>query len=185
MGGEDRGRYAGYVLTGGASSRMGRDKGMLPYRGGTLVEAVARAVKDAAGSAVLVGHPESNPGAIPDLYPGQGPLGGILTALHHTRAEWNLIVACDMPELDGPMLRGLLERAEREEVDALLPVGPSGLPEPLCAVYRLRVREALDAAFARGVRKIKAALGDRMRTAPVHWEFHNVNTPEDWARYAE
>ncbi|HEY1336647.1 MAG TPA: molybdenum cofactor guanylyltransferase [Bryobacteraceae bacterium] len=185
MGGEGGGRYAGYVLTGGASSRMGRDKAALPYRGGTLAEAVARAVAEAAGSAILVGNPERNPGAIPDLYPGEGPLGGILTALHHTRAEWNLVVACDMPEIDGRMLRALLERAEQERADALLPAGPSGLPEPLCAVYRLRVLEALEEAFARGVRKITAALGDRMRTAPVHWEFHNVNTPEDWARYAE
>jgi molybdopterin-guanine dinucleotide biosynthesis protein A len=164
---------------------MGRDKALLPFGEGTLVEAVARAVEEAAGSATLVGNAERHAGAIPDLYPGEGPLGGILTALGHSRAEWNLIAACDMPGLTADRLRLLLERAEREGTDALLPVGPSGIPEPLCAVYRLSVREALEAAFARGVRKITAALGGRMQTVAVEWEFQNVNTPEDWARYAK
>ena len=51
----------------------------------------------AAGNVTLIGHPELP--AIPDRYPGEGPLGGILTALHHTSSDWNLIVACDMPEV--------------------------------------------------------------------------------------
>ena len=87
----------GFVLVGGASRRMGRDKARLPFRGGTLSSAVANAVREAAGNAILVGNPEL--GGIPDLYPGEGPLGGILTVLHHTSSEWNLVVACDLPEI--------------------------------------------------------------------------------------
>ena len=66
---------------------MGRDKARLPFRGGDLVSAVAAAVARAAGNVTLVGHPQLP--AIPDRYPGQGPLGAILTALHHTSADWN------------------------------------------------------------------------------------------------
>ncbi len=80
---------------------MGRDKAYLPVSGGILVTRVAGAVEAAAGNVALVGDPERYADlgypVVADRYPGQGPLGGILTALGEKAAEWNLIVACDMP----------------------------------------------------------------------------------------
>ena len=179
------------MLVGGRSSRMGRDKALLPYRGGLLVEFVARAVKLAAGSAALVGSPgRIGPlgyPILPDIYPGEGPLGGILSVLQHNPADWSLIVACDMPEISAGFLSGLLDAAEREDADALIPAGPSGLLEPLCAVYHRRSREALYQAFSGGIRKVTAAFtGMRIAVFPVPElaPFQNVNTPEDWAGYA-
>jgi molybdopterin-guanine dinucleotide biosynthesis protein A len=170
---------------------MGRDKALLPFRGGALAQAVARAVEEAAGSAVLVGNPQLAQSlgytAIPDLYPGEGPLGGILTALAHSRASWNLVTACDMPELTAPFLTRLLDAAEAAAADVLLPEGPSGRPEPLCAVYHAGSRDAMEAAFRAGERKVMRALaGLRSATLPVAEivHFQNVNTPEDWAGYA-
>ena len=65
---------AGFVLVGGASSRMGSDKASLPFRGGALVEHVAAAVAEAAGNVTLVGPPERYRDLglriIPDRYPG-------------------------------------------------------------------------------------------------------------------
>ncbi len=179
---------AGYLLAGGRSSRMGRDKALLPFRGEPLAGVVARAVEKAADSIVVVGRAEllGYP-AIPDLYPGEGPLGGILTALAHTTAEWNLTVACDMPEVTPEFLRGLLVRAAESGRDALIPIGPGGRPEPLCAVYRSTARAVLEREFARGVRKVMAAVEaiDAARwMAPEVAHFQNVNTPEDWAGYA-
>ena len=182
---------AGYVMTGGRSSRMGRDKALLRFHGRPLVETVARAVEDAAGSAVLVGNPAlseflSYP-VIPDLYPGEGPLGGILTGLRHTAAHWNLVAACDMPELTSAFLAHLLDAAADSDADVLMPIGRGGQPEPLCAVYRLSARDPIQAAFDAGVRKVTAALaGLRIchLTVPDFKPFQNVNTPEDWAVYA-
>jgi len=179
------------VLVGGRSSRMGRDKALLPFHGGLLVESVAGAVRLAAGNVVLVGNPrpfgQFSCGCVPDIYPGEGPLGGILTALQHSTADWNLIVGCDMPGLTGYFLGKLLDAAREGDVDALLPAGPSHHLEPLCAVYHGRVRHALYAAFARGVRKITESL-EGLRTAaflvPDAACFENVNTPAEWARYA-
>jgi molybdenum cofactor guanylyltransferase len=171
---------------------MGRDKALLPYRGGALAEAVARVVELAAGSVTLVGDQERYRDlgfpVVPDAHPAAGPLGGILTALADTRAEWNLIAACDMPGLSPDFLRTLLEAAEQSGADALIPVGPSGLPEPLCAVYSRCARPAMDAAFARGVRKVTAALeGIRSVFFPVSEAlcFQNVNTPEEWDAHAQ
>jgi molybdenum cofactor guanylyltransferase len=164
---------------------MGRDKARLPYRGADLVSVVAREVARAAGNVTLVGHPDLP--AIPDRYPGEGPLGGILTALHHTSADWNLIVACDMPEISGEFLSGLVAHAMRSPAGILLPCSPDGLPEPLCAVYRRSILPALEDHFARGTRKVTAAFAgidvERLAVAELSL-FQNVNTPEDWAAYA-
>jgi len=72
---------AGYVLVGGRSSRMGRDKALLPFRGEPLACSVARQVELAAGSVVMVGDPDLYGSlrypVIPDAFPGEGPLSGI------------------------------------------------------------------------------------------------------------
>ena len=184
-------KRAGYVLVGGRSSRMGRDKALLPYHGGVLAEFVARAVKLAAGSAVLVGNARRygcvDYPTLPDLYPGEGPLGGILSALRNSTADWTLIVACNMPKVSAEFLTGLLDAAARTDADVLVPAGPSGRLEPLCAVYHRRSRELLDRAFAAGIRKVTAAftgLQIAVFAVPELTPFQNVNTPEDWAGYA-
>jgi molybdenum cofactor guanylyltransferase len=175
---------AGYVLVGGRSSRMGRDKARLPFRGGSLADWVAREVTAAAGSAILVGDSELG---IADLYPGEGPLGGILTALEHSRAEWNLIVACDMPMVAAGFLRRLIEAAQQAGCDVLAPCAPAGRLEPLCAVYRSSALQPMRARFAGGIRKVTDAFDGLRVTALKVTEveqFQNLNTPEDWAAYA-
>ncbi|MEO7144809.1 MAG: NTP transferase domain-containing protein, partial [Bryobacteraceae bacterium] len=79
------GTHAGFVLAGGLSTRMGRDKAWLPHRGTTLAAYVAGEVLRAAGSVTLVGDPAKyarlgHP-VVADHVAGRGPLGGILTAL--------------------------------------------------------------------------------------------------------
>jgi molybdopterin-guanine dinucleotide biosynthesis protein A len=91
-----------------------------------------------------------------------------------------------MPGLKVDFLRLLLDAAERCDGDALVPRGPSGRLEPLCAVYHRRSHTGLDAAFARGVRQVASALED-LRCIP--WPvpeasyFQNVNTPEEWTSH--
>ena len=164
---------------------MGRDKARLPFRGADLVSSVAAAVARAAGSATLIGHPVLP--SLPDRYPGEGPLGGILTALHHATADCCLIVACDMPEIDAAFLTRLVEHAGQTPGAAILPYGPDDLPQPLCAVYPRSALAIMEAHFAAGVRKVTTALAgvavEPLRVAELSI-FQNVNTPEDWAAYA-
>jgi molybdenum cofactor guanylyltransferase len=175
---------SGYVLAGGRSSRMGRDKARLPFRGGDLAGAVAAEVALASGKVTLVGHPDL-PG-IADRYPGEGPLGGILTALHHSSTDWNLILACDMPEISAGFLTGLVAHAMQSQADVVLPFDAGGRPQPLCAVYRRSALPTLEQHFAAGVRQVTRALDgltvERLAVAELSL-FQNVNTPEDWAAY--
>ncbi|MBK5293784.1 MAG: molybdenum cofactor guanylyltransferase [Acidobacteriia bacterium] len=179
---------AGFVLAGGNSTRMGSDKALLPLAGGTLLEQTCRKVEAAAGCAVIIGPPErySHLGweVCPDRQSGLGPLAGIVAALSLDRAEWNLIVACDMPALETPFLRLILSLAAQSGAACLLPAGPDGRAQPLCAVYHAASRQPLADALSRGVRKVRQAL----ESVPVKiWQvddkqaFLNLNTPADWA----
>jgi len=183
-------RRSGFVLVGGSSSRMGRDKGLLPFRGERLVDRIARQVLTAAGSVTLVGAPERYTGlgyrAIPDRIPDCGPLGGVHTALSETRAEWNLIVACDMPRLDGGFLDALLGRAEQETCECLVPVSSPGKIEPLCAAWHRTALAEVEAGLRDGVRRMSDVL-NLLKTK--HWPanpawFANANTPQEWATHA-
>ena len=77
----------GVVLAGGASSRMGADKAFIEIEGEPMVVRAVGALRAAgAEPALVVGGDAARLGAlgldaVADRYPGQGPLGGVLTAL--------------------------------------------------------------------------------------------------------
>lgn len=181
---------AGFVLTGGASRRMGRDKALLAWEGATLVERVAGQVRDAAGSVILVGAPERIAAlglpAIADRRPCAGPLAGIEAALSVTAAPWNLVVACDMPSVTADFLAALLAGAERSPGDCLVPATPSGRLEPLCAVYHRRCLEPFARALDRGVRAVVEALA-LVRTTHLAFDNDtwaaNLNDPGDLVQH--
>ena len=166
---------------------MGRDKALLPFGGRTLVEHMAAVVAEAAGSAVLIGAPHRYYAmgltAIADSFEPCGPLGGILTALRTTEAEWNLVVACDMPGVSVALLRGLVRAARQTGAECLMPVSADGRVQPLCAVYHRGAAAPIEEALRRGTRKVTEGLaGLRVVEWPVEdaAAFENVNTPSDW-----
>ena len=181
-------RRAGFVLAGGRSSRMGQDKARLPWKGSTRIESVAREVFLGAGNVTLIGSRSfsgeryGNLGfpIIYDEVEGRGPLGGLHAALSGTTAEWNLLVACDMPALTHPLLQELLAAAEVSGADALVPSTPAGL-EPLCAVYHVRllplVQSALDSKLLK-MHDFISTIQARLWPAPDSAAFRNLNTPE-------
>jgi molybdopterin-guanine dinucleotide biosynthesis protein A len=184
-------RRQGFVLAGGASSRMGRDKALLAYRETTLVEHVARVVLEAVGSVALIGdrdrYRELGYPVYSDNVPGCGPLSGIHTALSVSEADWNLIVACDMPGISASVLRRLIDPEAEPGRSSVIAVGPGGEPEPLCAVYHRRCLPVL----ARAIREKRF----KMRDLVVELEAElrpidaaalaNINTPGEWARFEE
>jgi molybdenum cofactor guanylyltransferase len=178
---------SGFVLAGGASKRMGRDKALLPYAGTTLVEHVAKTVRDAAGSVTLIGDP-SKLGAlgmpvIPDQVPSCGPVSGIYTALRVTQTDWNLVLACDMPSVTSAILRELLRRAETSATHCVAASGSEGLAEPLCALYHRRCLPALEQAIRDKRFKMRHLVDEiGVTLAPVSpLALANLNTPAEWA----
>ena len=178
----------GFVLTGGGSSRMGRDKAMLPWKGKTLLEHVAHQVWLTTGSVRLVGRPAiCRPlrfEVIPDAAENAGPLGGIVAALRRAAPSWVLITSCDLPNLDWRNLAALWNRAEDgPRVDAVIPLDRDGRLHPLCAFYHRRTLPAWEAALLVGNLRLQTVA----RTLNVHFAAQddatwltNVNTPAEW-----
>jgi molybdopterin-guanine dinucleotide biosynthesis protein A len=186
---------AGFVLAGGQSARMGRDKALLPYGSATLIEAVAGRVRAVVNPAALIGDPRKYAHfgypVHPDLVPGSGPLGGLHAALHLGWADWNLVVACDMPYLTGTILAALFERAESvadPQLACVVPLTEDGEPEPLCAVYHSSCLSAVERALNEKRRKMKVLLSELQCVRQGGWPsrlFTNVNTSEEWTDLAE
>jgi molybdopterin-guanine dinucleotide biosynthesis protein A len=194
--------FHAYVLAGGASSRFGRDKALVRF--GTvplLLKIVQLAQTCTSEVAVVAGVQQyadldANLEIIEDRWPGEGPLGGIITGLQHSAAtnhpaEWNLILSCDMPFLTAEWLQFLVDRARQsdKEIRVILPHSTHS-PEPLCACYRTSAVEPLKNVFDRGVRKVTQALqqvGTEVLDESV-WKrfdiaghlFWNMNTPADF-----
>jgi molybdopterin-guanine dinucleotide biosynthesis protein A len=197
---------AAFILAGGRSSRMGRDKAWLELAGVPLVQRIARAVEPLVSSVTVIGPPERfasmGLAVIPDLIPSRsasgesscGPLGGIVTALNATERAWNLVLACDLPYITTLWLDWLLVRSGASEAQAIVPERTSGV-EPLAAVYRKAFAQVLAEALGRGVRKVSDAVRDlRVERIPeAEWRavdpegnvLANMNTPEEYARACE
>ena len=178
-------RTAGFVLVGGLSTRMGRDKARLPFASGLLVESIAKKVKQAAGSVCLVGggarYRDLAIDSIDDLRPRCGPLAGIEAALDTKRAEFNLIVACDMPDLSSSWLEQLLAEAQDRGSKCLISRDPAGVLHPLCGVWRSdsigSVTEALNESRLRLLELVRDVDADVLT---CQQPLANVNTPDEW-----
>jgi len=186
-------KVAGFVLAGGASSRMGQDKAVLRIAGEALIVRTARLVESAAGEATIIGNAEAflamGLRAVSDDWPSAGPLGGIATALGVSKSPWNLIVACDLPYLTKGWLNYVIARALTSQADAVMPMNARGA-EPLCAMYHKRCEQAFRVELERGTRKVTDAMQAVLveMIAPLEWKafdsegllFKNMNTPADY-----
>jgi molybdopterin-guanine dinucleotide biosynthesis protein A len=171
---------AGFVLAGGGSRRFGQDKALVKIGDQPVLARLCSVLRDCTTEVKIVGSPEKYSGfgveCIPDRWPGEGPLGGIVTALRVStteggepagmpaspgpvnaagarRPEWNLIVGCDMPFLTSEWLRYLALQAVASEAEVMAPKSEHGL-EPLCACWRSSAAGKLQRAFESGVRKV-------------------------------
>lgn len=190
---------AAFILAGGKSSRMGRDKAFVEFEGRTLLARALEVTRSVTDDVRIVGDAAKFAQFAPvveDVFPGCGPLGGIHAALRASACEMNLMLAVDMPFVSAALLRYLVARA-RESV-ARVTVGRSSEGDsgrrterwqPLCAVYRREFADAAERVLYAGRYRIDA-LFEADSTQVIEeseWiaagfsaeMFRNLNTPED------
>jgi molybdopterin-guanine dinucleotide biosynthesis protein A len=165
-----------YILIGGRSSRLGRDKATVDLGGQTLAQRALQTVSEALTKA-RVSFVATNEAQfaieavladgrfIFDLVPDRGPLGGLNAALADTHKPWIFVLACDYPFATAEMIRLLAEKAS-DEYGAVVPMQEDGRLQPLCAFYRA------DAA-----RSIVQEIIDRPRVPPPLHKIVDELTP--------
>jgi molybdopterin-guanine dinucleotide biosynthesis protein A len=186
----------GFILTGGQSRRMGADKSRLMLDGETFVERIAAEFTAASLSVRLVGNNTPagrriNLPTVSDVYPEWGALGGVHAALSACTAVWALILACDFPFVTSSLFARLASLVEGFE--AVAPIQSDGIPQPLCALYRvepclnraeqmIKSSERKPVALLQSVRTRWVSFAELSNLEGADRFFDNINTPEDYAR---
>jgi molybdopterin-guanine dinucleotide biosynthesis protein A len=183
-------RVAGAVLCGGRSTRMGADKSLLVHEGEPLVVRVAGALRAAGCRPVVAvggaaGHLLTT---VDDLWPGEGALGGVATALGHFSADDGeavdavAVVATDLAALRPEVIMALVAALEAGDHDVA--VAFTDQVEPLCAVWRTVLATYLRAAHQAGLRAVHGAFSrlDVVEVAVDPLALLNVNSPADLRR---
>lgn len=161
-----------FILAGGLSTRMGRDKSRIRVTGRCLLTWVRNAAK-ATGWPVRIIRK--------DIVPRRGPLGGVLTALRRTRANVLLFLSCDMPAIKTDWLMLLADSLPAHKLAAFTELdGVAGFP------FAIR-RDAADLVVQLIVGKKLSLQGlatytkARRVRIPRHraLEFININTRAD------
>lgn len=179
---------------------MGADKALVEIEGmPMLVVAHQALVRAGASRRIVVGGDEVSyrrvlPGlvTVPDEYPGEGPLGGIITALRRLSHEQErqaearvVILACDLPGVCASSVAAVLDVMDSHPGAQVCVPAQRGRLEPLHAVWRPSALPQVEAAFGAGERAVHAVI-ESIEAVVVEdldeaW-LRNVNSPDDLAR---
>jgi molybdopterin-guanine dinucleotide biosynthesis protein A len=180
------------IQAGGRSSRMGRDKALIPLAGKRLIEHVLDHLQGLSDDLFIT---TNQPGPledlrirlVPDEDPGRGALYGLQTALQAAQHDDVLIVACDMPFLQLALIEHLFSMAG--QADVIIPE-QDGRFEPMLALYRastclpeigraLKEQQFRMISFFPSVTVLPIDPEVIDRYDPHRLSFFNINTPED------
>ncbi|VTS05231.1 molybdenum cofactor guanylyltransferase [Tuwongella immobilis] len=196
-------RIAGVVLAGGESRRMGRPKAMLEIAGEPMLARVIRqlssgcspiVVVSAAGQpwhSVISGRLSGHLGVFweVDRWPGEGPLGGILTAMIALQpmVDAVLVCGCDQPFLSPAVISKLIDGWQGAMVR--MPV-VDGQRYPLTALYAMSFLPEMLRQFEAGERRPRrladcgstewVSAAEIQQVDPDLLCLRNINTPDDY-----
>ena len=183
-----------YILAGGQSRRFGSDKARAELRGEPLITRLSRQLEEFASEIIIVAdRPDKyqNLGltTIADRLPGQGPLGGLETALAHTLDQhgpgWILLASCDLVEIQANWIQELTpDTNDKHRARAFR----NDIWHPFPGLYHTDVMTIVQEYLASPKASCQRLLSDpRTKTIPLplpaNWPVvPQVNTPEELER---
>ena len=198
----DKKNAAIFVIAGGKSSRMGRDKRWLDLGGRSMLERCLRRIPTVFSERFLMVEANSpdimqlaeNCGfcIVTDEVQGRGPVEGLRLGLKHMSADWGLALSADMPFFSFSAIEPLfirlseiISKGERR-IKCILPT-LDGRRQPLAGLYHKGLLTEIAQKIKRGERKLGAMaeafeteLVDIHRYTEQKEYFFNVNTKYDY-----
>lgn len=181
------------LLAGGRGQRMGgRDKGLIEWHGEPLIAHLHRLVRPLSDDLILscnrnltqyAAYADRLVADDDDSYPG--PLAGIRAGLALARHAWLLVLPCDSPRLDLPLLQAIRQRALQNPGQPCM-LRQDGHWQPLPCILPTALAPALEQAWAAGERSPRHFLEQQaavaLDCASDDPRLANLNTPELLAR---
>jgi len=183
-------KVTGIVLSGGASSRMGKDKGLCEFRGKALITYAIEALLPLCDSILISSNYVDNYDGfgyqvVVDEHNGIGPIGGIYSSLKKSLTKHNLIISCDTPFLNTQLLKLVLENSDN--YDVVVPEHGNSFIEPLAAYYSSDIVDQIEISIKRNDYKLMN-LFNEVKFKSINVDaipgfsnilFRNLNTPDD------
>jgi molybdopterin-guanine dinucleotide biosynthesis protein A len=181
----------GFVVAGGRSLRMGRDKALLPWGETDLLgHTLARLRRVTDDVRILCGPAPRYEGrgvpVVVDRLADAGPIAGVVAGLEACRGRPGLFMAVDLPLVPVTLLDRLAGLGG--SWDAVVPLSRRGA-EPLCAVYapsclepilrRVAGGEMQMTSFWPDVRVLELDESELRAFGDPEGFFRNLNTPAD------
>ncbi len=173
------------IFAGGKSSRMGKDKALLPFANYPTLTEFQQDKLSTLFDEVYVSAKENkfdfDCRVIQDNYKENSPLVGLISIFESLKAEEIFILSVDAPFVSKETIEKLLAHNARR-FDVIVAQSPSGV-QPLCGLYK---RSILPLAYAQ-LEKENHRLGDLLRLAHTLFvefdedtPFTNLNRPEEY-----
>jgi len=169
---------AGFVLAGGESRRMGRDKALVEFAGEPLVARAIGILREAGLEPRIAGACATLDVFAPviaDAEPGRGPLGGICAALAACADQWAVFLPVDLPLLPASLIAYLIRRTEVTQ-SAVTLASAAGFAQTFPSVLDRVLLPALEAELGAGrggafaaLHAAAEAMGQRVQTVAVEY----------------
>lgn len=183
------------INAGGQSSRMGTNKAFVEVNGQPMIERILERVSPLDPTEIFLVTNTPNQYAhldlrmVSDVLAESGSLGGIYSAIYYSSTAYVLVVACDMPFINAPILAEMLKFADGKN-EVIVP-RVDGYPQGLHAIYhrnclphiqtRIAANRLKVIGFYQDVQVHYLDETDYQNFDPLGIAFMNVNTPAELA----
>ncbi|MBD0832743.1 NTP transferase domain-containing protein [Aestuariibaculum sediminum] len=182
----EKNNITGIILSGGKSSRMGSDKGLLYFNGKPFTQHIIEALEPLVSKIIIVSNTQDYDKfkyqRVKDVIEDAGPLAGLYSGLKTSKTEYNLVLSCDIPLIKTEILRLLINQMDNNT--EIIQFEAQGKTMPLIAIYKSSCADTFFELLKADERRLQYAVNQcKLKTINLATKYTNaiinVNTPNE------